>query len=273
MERKKRIRNVEALSVSFSSCWKKGRYQRRISMPRCIEGLAKTLHLQALLDIHQSKLMRVNMKDPVELEPSKKIDEMRRLIKKELRLIKKPMGTLLKSSESCGLIRKKSYMSVNVGMAYSSFINEDIRDSYFDYEQAVLLRFCLLKISKIRIIDSPQVKLGLILEEKVTAPSIPQSENRVQFGLGFSDELLRTRLMLVWELMKPSWCLSPNADMILRGTQDVQIELNADCNLRYLNIIKNVMTTASRSKRENSVELNGWGTEEWVKLVSCVAKV
>ena len=144
------------------------------------------------------------MKDPVELEPSKKIDEMRRLIKKELRLIKKSMVTLPNSSESCGLIRKKSYLSVKVGMAYNSFINEDIRDSYFDYERAVLLRFCLLKISKIRIIAGPQVKHGLVLEEKVTAPSIPQFENRVQFGLGFSDELLRTRLMLVWELMKPS---------------------------------------------------------------------
>ena len=108
------------------------------------------------------------------------------------------MGTLLKSSESCGLIRKKSSMSVNVGMAYNSFINEDIRDSYFDYERAVLLRFCMLKISKIRIVASLQVKMGLVLEEKVTAPSIPQCENRVQFGLGFSDELLRTRLMLVW---------------------------------------------------------------------------
>ena len=164
-------------------------------------------------------------------------------------------------------------MSVNVGMAYNSFINEDIRDSYFDYERAVLLRFCLSKILKIRVIANAQVKLGLVLEEKVTAPFIPQSENRVQFGLGFSDELLRTRLMLVWELMKASWCLSPNADMILRGTQDVQIELNADCNLRYLNIIKNVMTTASWSMRENSIELPGWGTEEWVKPVSYLAKV
>ena len=106
----------------------------------------------------------------------------------------------------------------------------------------------------------------------MTAPFIPQSENRVQFGLGFSDELLRTRLMLVWELMKPSWCLSPNADMILRGTQDVQIELNADCNLRYLNIIKNVMTTASWSMRENSVELPGWGTEEWVNLLAVLPR-
>ena len=37
----------------------------------------KTLILQALLDIHQIKPMRVNLKEPVELEPMKKILEQR----------------------------------------------------------------------------------------------------------------------------------------------------------------------------------------------------
>ena len=49
---------------------------------------------------------------------------------------------------------------------------------------------------------------GLVLEEKVTAPSIKKLDNRVEFRLGFLDELLRTSLMVVWELMKPSWCSS-----------------------------------------------------------------
>ena len=47
-----------------------------------------------------------------------------------------------------------------------------------------------------------------------------KSENRVEFGLGFSDELLRTSLVVVWELMKPSRCPSPIADSILRATQE-----------------------------------------------------
>ena len=45
---------------------------------------AKALLLQALLGIHQSKPMRVNLKKPVELEPLKKIDEIRIFSKKEL---------------------------------------------------------------------------------------------------------------------------------------------------------------------------------------------
>ena len=65
--------------------------------------------------------------------------------------------------------------------------------------------------------------------------------------------------MVVWKIMKPSWCPSPNADSILRATQDIRRELNADCKLRDLNLIYNLITTASRSNRENNVELSAWG--------------
>ena len=153
------------------------------------------------------------------------------------------------------------------------FLNEGIRDCFFDYEQAVLLRFWTSRIATIRSAASQQAKLGLVLEEKVTAPSVPKSDNRVEFGLGFSDEPLRTSLMVVWELMKPSWCPSPNADSKLRATQYVQRELNSDCKLRDLNIIYNVMTTASKSNGEDKVELPGWGPEDWVKPGSCLAEV
>ena len=235
----------------------------------------KALILLALLNMHQSKPMRVNMKEPEELEPMRKIDEIRRFSNKELRLTKESMGALPKSSEYCGPIRKKSYSYVSgvIGIAYNPFLSRDIRDCFFDYEQAVLLRFWTSRVATIKSATNPQTKLGLVLEEKVTAPSVPKSDKRVEFGLGFSDELLRTSLMVVWELMRPSWCPSPNADSILRATQDVQTELNADCNLRDLNIIYNVMTTASSSNGEDKVELPGWGPEDWVKSGSCLAEV
>ena len=81
---------------------------------------------------------------------------------------------LLKFSEDFESIRKKSYHYVSriVEMAYNPFINEDIRDCYFDYEQAVLPRFWLSRKITKRSIAIRQVKLGLVLEEKVTAPSI-----------------------------------------------------------------------------------------------------
>ena len=160
-------------------------------------------------------------------------------------------------------------MSGVIGIAYNPFLSEDIRDCFFDYEQAVLLRFWTSRIATIKSAANPQTKLGLVLEEKVTAPSVPKSDKRVEFGLGFSNELLRTSLMVVWELR----CPSTNADSLLRATQDVQRELNADCNLRDLKIIYNVMKTASRSNGEDKVELLGWGPEDWVKPGSCLAEV
>ena len=78
-------------------------------------------------------------------------------------------------------------MSGIIGIAYNLLLNEGIRDCFFDYEQAVLLRFWTSRIATIRSADSQQAKLGLVLEEKVTAPSVAKLDNRVEFGLGFSD--------------------------------------------------------------------------------------
>ena len=56
----------------------------------------------------------------------------------------------------------------------------------------------------------------------MTASSMPKTDNRVEFGLGLSDELLRTSVMVAREIMKASWCPIPNAYSILRATQVVQ---------------------------------------------------
>ena len=258
---------IEQISVpALNSC---------VKMLREGDERATALLLLALLDVHQSKPMRVNIKEPVELEPMRKIDEIRRFSNKELRITKKFMGALPKPHEYCGPIRKKSYSYVSgvIGIAHNPFLSEVIRDYFFDYEQAVFLRFWTSRIATIRGAANQQTRLGLVLEEKVTAPSVPESDKRVEFGLGFSDELLRTSLMVVWELMRPLWCPSPNADSILFATQNLQRELNSDCNLRDLNIIYNVMTKASRSNGEDKVELPGWGPEGWVKPGSCMAEV
>ena len=134
---------IEQISVpAFSTC---------VKMLREGDERAKALLLLALLEVHQSKPMRVNMKEPVELETMRKIDEIRRFSNKELRLTKESMGAMPKSSEYCGPIRKKSssYVSGIIGIAYNPFLNEDICDCFFDYEQAVLLRFWTSRIATI----------------------------------------------------------------------------------------------------------------------------
>ena len=69
-----------------------------VKMLREGDERVRALLLLALLDILQSKPMRVNMKEPVELEPMRKIGEIRRFSNKELRLSRESMGALSKSN-------------------------------------------------------------------------------------------------------------------------------------------------------------------------------
>ena len=88
---------IERISVSaLNTC---------VKMLKEGDERAKALLLLALRDMHQSKPMRVNMKEPEELEPMRKIDEIRRFSNKELRLTKESMGVLPKSNDYRGSIR------------------------------------------------------------------------------------------------------------------------------------------------------------------------
>ena len=97
------------------------------------------------------------MKEREELEPIRKIEEIRRFSIKELRLTKESMVALPKSSEYCGPIKKKlySYVSGIIGIVYNPFLSEDIRVCFFDYEQAVLLRFWTSRIVTIKNANNP----------------------------------------------------------------------------------------------------------------------
>ena len=136
-----------------------------VKMLREGDERAKASLFLALLEMHEIKPMRVNMKEPEELEPMRKIDEIRRFSNKELRLTKESMGALPKSSEYCGPIKNMSYSYVSgiIGIAYNPFLSEDIRNCFFDYEQAVLLRFWTSRIVTFKSANNPQTKLGLVL--------------------------------------------------------------------------------------------------------------
>ena len=79
-----------------------------VKMLREGDERVKALLLLALQDMHQSNPMRVNMKELEELEPVRKINEIRRLSNKELRLTKKnlwrhcrnPVSTVDRSGRS-----------------------------------------------------------------------------------------------------------------------------------------------------------------------------
>ena len=157
-----------------------------VKMLREGDERTKALFLLALLDMQQSKPMRVNMKEPEELEPIKKIDEIRRFSNKELRFTKESMGALTKSSEFCGPIKKKSYSYVSgiIGIAYNPFLSEDKRDCFFDYEQAVLLRFWTSRIVTIKSVNNPgQIGTGLGRRDDCTFSTKIRQKSGVWVGI------------------------------------------------------------------------------------------
>ena len=95
----------------------------------------------------------------------------------------------------------------------------------------------------------------------------------MEFSLGFIEELLRTSLIFVRQLLMPSRFPSLNSDTILLATQGVQRELNTGCNLRDLYPILLLLTAASRSNREKSAKLSGLEPGCSFESGCCLAKV
>ena len=71
-------------------------------------------------------------------------------------------------------------------------------------------------------ITSEQLQLGVILEDRVIEPSVPQLEGQVSFECGSWDGPLKTSLVTMCELMKPSRCPDPNAGLISDLTAEIR---------------------------------------------------
>ena len=63
-------------------------------------------------------------------------------------------------------------------MAYNPFVDEDASEAYFDYEQVLILDFWVKRVKETGILMAEQPKLGIILEERVVEPSVPELEGK-----------------------------------------------------------------------------------------------
>ena len=99
-------------------------------------------------------------------------------------------------------------------------------------------------------------KLGVILEERVVEPSVPELKWQVSFEFGSWVGLLKTSSLTMWELMKPSWCPHPNAGLIWDMTADVALDLDDDASLRDLAMIYHLLAlkvTKQNGRRSTEV--------------------
>ena len=119
-----------------------------------------------------------------------------------------------------------------------------------------------------------QRKLGNILEERVVEPSVPELKGQVSFDCGSWDGPLKTSLVTMWELMKPSWCPHPNAGLIWDMTADITLDLDDDASLHDLAMIHHLLAMRLTKRKSNpSTELSKESpSSNWLKQGTCLAQ-
>ena len=182
--------------------------------------------LRALLDLYRDMPLHIPTRELSNLDSYRILEEVRRYYNKELTVTSELLQKVrsLKEYATLGIRLYFQYVSVVPRMAYNPFDNEKAGDSYFDYEQAVSLNFWVKRVRKLGTITSEQLELGVVLEERVIEPSVPQLEGQVSFECGSRHGPLKTSLVTTPELKKPSWCPNPNAGLIWNLTAEIELE-------------------------------------------------
>ena len=104
-------------------------------------------------------------------------------------------------------------------------------------------------------------------------PSVPEAKGQVIFEFGSWDGPLKTSLVTMWELMKPSWCPHPNAGLIWDMTADVALDLDDDASLHDLAVIHHLLAlkVAKKNGRPATESAEGSSPSNWLKQDACLA--
>ena len=154
-----------------------------------------------------------------------------------------------------------------------AFVDEEVREAYFDYEQVIILDFWVERIKETDILAVEQSKLGIILEERVVEPSVPELKGQVSFECGSRDGALKTSLVTMWQLMKPSWCSHPNAGLVWDTTADVALDLDDDVSLHDLAAIHPLLAleVIKQDGRPTTELTEGSFPRDWLMQGTCLA--
>ena len=158
-------------------------------------------------------------------------------------------------------------------MAFNPFVNEEAREASFDCEQVVVLDFWNERVKEIDMMMMEQPKLGIVLEERVVEPSVSELKGQVCFDCGSWDGPLKTSLVTMWELKKPSWCPHPNAGLIWNMTADVTLDVDDDASLHDLAMIHHQLALKITKQKGNSSTEPSEGnhSNDWLKQGTCLA--
>ena len=104
-------------------------------------------------------------------------------------------------------------------------------------------------------------------------PSVPELKGQVSFDCGSWDGPLKTSLVTMWELMKPSWCPHPNAGLIGDMTAGVTLDLDDDASLHDLAMIHHLLALKITKQKSNSSTEPSEGNPsgDWLSQGTCLA--
>ena len=135
------------------------------------------------------------------------------------------------------------------------------------------LDFWVERVKETGMLILEQPKLGIILEERVVEPSVPEQKGQVSFDCDSWDGPLKTSLVTMWELMKPSWCPHPNAGLIWDLTAAITMDLDDDASLHDLAMIHHLLALKiTKQKGGPSTEpVEGNLSGNWLRQGTCLA--
>ena len=139
--------------------------------------------LRALLEFYQGMQLRSPAKQLNNLKSYRRLEEIRRCSSKELKVTRELLERVrsLKKYATLGKQKSLQYVSGVPGTAYNTFIDEEARDAYFDFEQAIVLNFWVKRVRELGMITSDQLQLGVILKKRAVELSVSKLEGQVRF--------------------------------------------------------------------------------------------
>ena len=231
--------------------------------------------LRAFLEFFQDMPLAIPNKESNDMESYRRLEEMTRYSNKELKMSRELIEAVRgqKDYATLGKLKSFQYVSGIPGIAYNPFVNEKAREAYFDYEQVKVLDLWVERVKETGMLMVEQPKLGIVLEERVVEPSVPELKGQVSFDFGSCDGPLKTSLVTMWEIMKPSWCPHPNSSLICDMTADITLDLHDDTSLHDLAMIHHLLAMrVMRQKKNPSMEPSERSpSSDWLRQGTCLA--
>ena len=231
--------------------------------------------LRALLELYQDMPLAIPNKESNDMESYRRSKEVRRYSNKELKVSRELIEAVRgqKDYATLGKLKSFQYVSGIPGMANNPFVNEEAREAYFDYEPIIVLDFWVERVKEAGMLMVEQPKLSIVLEERVVEPSVPELKGQMSFDCGSWDGPLKTSLVTMWELMKPSWCPHPNAGLIWDMTAGITLDLDDEASLHDLAMIHHLLAIrVTKQKNNPSTEPSeGSTSSDWLRQGTCLA--